>query len=245
MVGAYSQAAEFYDLLYSAGKDYGREAELVSDLIRARAPEARTILDAGCGTGAHARALIDIGFDVDGIDIEPAFVEIASRKCPEGTFAVADMRTMELEGRYDAVMCLFSAIGYVKSVESLERAIRRMTRHLKPGGVLLVDPWFAPGEMDDGHVMVLHAEDAGRSVVRMSRTVIEGAVSRLEFEYLIGDARGLERRSEVHELGLFTGSEVERAFQRAGHSVERIERTLRTRGIYVGTLAAYAGSGTA
>ena len=224
------------DGLSTEMKDYGREADLVSDIIRARAPDARTILDVGCGTGAHARALIDLGFAVDGIDVEPTFVTIASAKCPEGAFTVADMRTMELEARYDAVMCLFSAIGYVRSVDTLELAIHRMSEHLEPGGVLLVDPWFAPGEMDDGHVMVLHAEDAGRSVVRMSRTVIEGTVSRLEFEYLIGDASGLERRSETHELGLFTREQMERAFQRAGLKVERIERTLRTRGIYVGTL---------
>ena len=237
-MGAYSQAAEFYDLLYSADKDYGREAALITDLIRAKAPEARRILDVGCGTGAHARALIDAGFEVDGIDIEPAFVEIASRKCPEGTFHVADMCSVTLEARYDAVTCLFSAIGYVKSVDSLDQAIHRMTEHLEPGGVLLVDPWFAPGEMDDGHVMVLQAEDADRSVVRMSRTVIEGAISRLEFEYLIGSSTGLERRSEVHELGLFTPSAMEAAFRRAGHAVERVDRALRTRGIYVGTLGA-------
>lgn len=237
-MGAYSQAAEFYDLLYSAGKDYRREAELVSDLIRARKPDARTILDVGCGTGAHARALIDIGFHVDGVDIEPTFVEIAATKCPEGSFSCADMCTMDLEARYDAVVCLFSAIGYVGSVDALERAVRHMKKHLEPGGILLVDPWFAPGEMDDGHVTVLQAEEQGRYVVRMSRTVIQGTLSRLEFEYLIGDGDGLEHRSETHELGLFTREEMERAFREAALDVERIERTLRTRGIYVGTLPA-------
>ncbi len=234
-MGAYSESAELYDLLYGGEKDYATEAVLVAELIRGRAPAARTILDVGCGSGAHARALIDAGFEVDGIDVEPAFVEIAASKCPEGHFSVADMTRMEVDRHYDAVTCLFSAVGYVKTLEALGFAIGQMTKALRPGGVLLVDPWFAPGELDDGHVMVLQAEDDGRSVVRMSRTVIDGTVSRLEFEYLIGTSRGLERRSEIHELGLFTCEEMMRAFEQAGLRVERMERSLRMRGIYVGT----------
>lgn len=234
-MGAYEHSADFYDLLYSAGKDYGREAEHISELIRARSPDARTVLDVGCGTGAHARALLDLGYEVDGIDVEADFVALASKKCPEGRFWTADMRTMEVDEPYDAVTCLFSSIGYVVTVDALEQAVQRMTQALRPGGVLLVDPWFAPDEMDHGHVVVLHAEDGERSVVRMSRTAIEGTVSRLEFEYLVGTREGLERRSESHELGLFTVEQMTAAFERAGLGVERIERSLRTRGIYIGT----------
>lgn len=244
-MGAYSRAAEFYDLLYGAEKDYGREADLVAELVRARRPDAATILDVGCGTGAHARGLIDLGFTVHGIDVEPEFVEIAARKCPEGEFTVADMRTMDLGVRYDAVTCLFSSIGYLVTVAALEEAILRMSEHLAPGGVLIVDPWFAPGEMSHGHVMMLTAEEDDRAVVRMSRTVIDGNISRLEFEYLIGTADGLERMSEVHELGLFTRAQMERAFARAGLRVERIEKALRTRGIYVGVMGSETGRGTA
>lgn len=234
-MGAYSQAADLYDLLYGGEKDYVREAELVSQLVRARLPEAEKILDVGCGTGAHATALVDLGFEIEGVDIEPDFVEIAAARCPKGDFVVADMRTMELGARYDAVVCLFSAIGYMTTESDLTAAILRMSAHLNPGGVLVVDPWFAPGEMDDGHVMALKAADDDRVVVRMSRTSIEGAVSRLDFEYLIGTADGIERRSEVHELGLFTQAQMEGAFVSAGLRVERIEKVLRTRGIYVGT----------
>jgi hypothetical protein len=67
----------------------------------------------------------------------------------------------------------------------------------------------------------------------MSRTVIDGSVSRLEFEYLIGSAAGLQRRSEVHELGLFSQAEMKAAFAGAGLTVERRPEALRTRGLYM------------
>src|SRR5690606_35372446 len=143
----YAEAAEFYDLLYQGEKDYAAEAGLLSRLIRERAPGAATLLDVGCGTGSHARALIDAGFRVDGIDLEPAFIDLARAKCPEGTFHVGDMTALDLPGRYDVVTCLFSAIGYVESETALRQAIAGMRRHLNPGGVLIVDPWFEPGQL--------------------------------------------------------------------------------------------------
>lgn len=235
VVGSYASAAEFYDLLYDGEKDYEAEAKLLADLIREAHPSATTVLDVGCGTGAHARALLDLGFQVDGVDIEPAFVDIASRKCPEGTFQLGDMTDFEVPRRYDVVTCLFSAIGYVRTETALRSSVLRMGAHLEPRGVLLVDPWFEPGQLSHGWISTLTGRREGLTISRMSRTVIEGPVSRLDFEYLIGTPEGIERRSEVHELGLFTQPQMESAFAAAGLTVERKVEALRTRGIYVGS----------
>ena len=236
-VGSYGRAAEFYDLLYAEEKDYPAEAGLLEALIRGACPSAQSVLDVGCGTGAHARSLLDRGFRVDGIDLEPSFVEIARRKCPEGSFEVGDMTNFAVGRRYDVVTCLFSAIGYVLTEAGLHSAIHRMKAHLNPGGVLLIDPWFEPGQLTDGWVMTVSGRRPGLVVTRMSRTVVDGSVSRLEFEYLIGTPAGIERRSEVHELGIFTQAQMENAFQAAGFTVSREPEALRTRGIYVGTVA--------
>ena len=235
-VGSYGRAAEFYDLLYSGEKDYPAEARLLESLIREKCPSAESLLDVGCGTGAHARSLLDIGFKVDGLDLEPRFIEIARRKCPEGSFEVGDMTDFALPRKYDVVTCLFSAIGYVRTEDALRSAIQRMRDHLNPGGVLLVDPWFEPGQLTDGWIMTVNGRQDGLTVTRMSRTVVDGVISRLEFEYLIGTAAGIERRSEVHELGMFTQPQMEAAFLASGCSVARKPEALRTRGIYVGTV---------
>lgn len=232
-MGHYAEAAEFYDLLYTAGKDYDKEAELVATLIHDHYPEARTVLDVGCGTGEHARGLLDLGFQVHGVDVEPAFVEIAASKCPEARFSVGDMRSLEMATTYDAVVCLFSAIGYALTLDGLSATVAGMARHLNPGGVMLVDPWFQPDEMTPDHIVTTIGSDSGIEVVRMSRTRIEGSVSTLEFEYLIGTHAGIERRSEVHHLGLFTEREMTAAFEGVGFTVKRIPKGLRTRGIYV------------
>lgn len=229
----YAEGAEFYDLLYQGEKDYAAEAALLTHVIRERAPTAATLLDVGCGTGSHARALIDAGFGVDGVDLEPAFVELAQAKCPEGTFYVGDMTALDLPKRYDVVTCLFSAIGYVESEPVLRQAIVGMGAHLNPGGVLIIDPWFEPGQLTPGWISVLVGAGADVTVCRMSRTSIDGTTSSLEFEYLIGRASGIERRRETHTLSLFTQSQIEAAFAVANLRVTREPEVLRTRGLYI------------
>lgn len=233
-MGDYSQSAEFYDLLHSAQKDYAAEASVVAGLIREVNLTAKRVLDAACGTGRHAEQLTQLGFAVDGFDLEPTFVAMAANRCPSGQVSVADMVTFDLGREYDAVVCLFSSIGYVRTVAALNSTLARMAKHLAPGGAVIVDPWFEPGQLTDRGVdAAAHVAD-GVAVSRVSRTVVDGAVSRLEFEYTIARPDGIERRSETHTLGLFTQEQMESAFRNAGLTVERRRNVLRRRGVYIG-----------
>ncbi len=231
---SYSEAAAWYDALYSGEKDYAAEADVLAALIRELRPTAKVILDVACGTGEHARHLGALGFEVRGIDIEPEFVAIASAKYPEGKFSVADMTTVALPQRFDAIVCLFSSIGYVRTVERLNQTLARLASHLLPGGVLIVDPWFEPEQLTDGGVRVLSVEADALAISRVHRTVISGAISVLEMEYVIGLPTGIQRRSERHHLGLFTQEQMESAFRAARLEVERRGDVLRKRGVYVG-----------
>lgn len=233
-MGDYSQAAEFYDLLYAATKDYAAESAIVAQLIRAAAPTARSVLDVACGTGKHAEALTALGFEVDGVDLEPAFVSMASTRCPTRSFWVGDMTRLAVPHRYDAIVCLFSAIGYAYTLELLQQTLNGMAAHLETGGVVIIDPWFEPGQLTDRWISIVTGSANGTGVCRMSRTLIEGAVSRLEFEYLIGTPDGIERRSECHSLGLFAREQMESAFAEAGLAVQWQDAALRRRGAYVG-----------
>jgi hypothetical protein len=112
-----------------------------------------------------------------------------------------------------------------------------MTRHLEAGGVLVVEPWFEPGTMTHGFVTLLSTDlpDGARGC-RMSHTAVEGRLSRLHFEYLIGDAGGLRRETEVHELGLFTRDETMAAMTAAGlRAITHDERGPGGRGLYIAT----------
>ena len=57
------------------------------------------------------------------------------RKHPAGRFVLADMSDFHLGRHYDAVICLFSSIGYVRTLDRVTHAIGRFRDHLAPGGV--------------------------------------------------------------------------------------------------------------
>ena len=140
----FRQSAYVYDLIYEAmGKDYAAEAAVVDALVRERNPGSRTLLDVACGTGGHLRHLRD-AYDVMGVDLDPSMLGEARRHLPDAPLVEADMRSFDLGVRFDAVICLFSSIGYMASTAELEAAIEAMARHLHDGGVLIVDGWVRP-----------------------------------------------------------------------------------------------------
>jgi SAM-dependent methyltransferase len=238
----FSASAELYDLIYSTFKDYRGEAAQIAGLLRALNPECRTVLDVACGSGEHARFLATHGFAVDGLDLDPAFVRIAEQKHGAGRFFVADMSDFHLPHQYNALLCLFGSIGYLRTLDRVSRALTCFRNQLTPGGVIIIEPWFAPGMLDPTRV-VRHTGEANQiRVSRVSRTQIEGTISRLHFEYEITDTSGTRRASEVHELGLFTTAELCRTFQEAGLHVDHDPKGLSDRGLYVARIEARAGS---
>src|SRR6187399_585650 len=113
----FRESAELYDAIYSF-KDYAAEAAQIAALLRAVHPETRSILDVACGTGEHAHHLaVTHGFDVDGLDLDAGLLRVARDKHQAGSFFQADMSDFALEKRYDAVLCLFSSIAYLVTLE--------------------------------------------------------------------------------------------------------------------------------
>jgi SAM-dependent methyltransferase len=228
----FSESAAYYDALY-AFRDYAAETATVAGVIRSAHPRARTVLDAACGTGEHAHRLArDYGFRVDGLDLDPGLLAVARAKHPDGTFVHADMSDFTLDARYDAITCLFSSIGYLVTAARTRLALACFRHHLNPGGVVIVEPWFRPGELEDGRVFHLTGSRAGEPVERVSRNEIAGRVSRLYFDYRIETPDGVRTASEVHELGLFTNAEMAALFDAAGLRAEFDPVGLSGRGLW-------------
>ena len=231
----FSETAELYDLIYSTFKHYDTECATLAALIRREHPGARTVLDVACGTGEHARLLNEQrGFEVDGLDLDPAFVRIARAKLRNGSVYEGDMTTFALSRRYDVVQCLFSSIGYVGTLDNVRRSLVRFRDHLAPGGIVLVEPWFPPGFLEQGRISINTAESSDVKVARMARMEVAGRLSRIHFEYLIGRASGIERAAEVHELGLFTTEEMRDCFRDAGFQAKHDPQGVDGRGLFIG-----------
>jgi len=225
----------YYDKIYaSQGKDYRKEAEYLQSVLHTRITDRKpTLLDVACGTGNHLLYLRK-HFEVEGVDVSLDFVRAARSKLPKVKFYVGDMRTFRLGKEYSVVTCLFSSIGFMETSSKLQTAIRNMARHVKVGGVLVVEPWFSPGQLIDGRVSLASVDEDKLKMVRMSTTRVEGTISRFDFHYLIGTSEGTEHFVERHRMRLFTKDEMVDAFEKAGLGVEYDEKGPTGRGLYIG-----------
>lgn len=228
----HARSAEIYDLIYGF-RGYGRTCEYLEKLLDERRADVGSLLDVGCGTGGHLE-LFSRRFDCQGLDLSPEMLEVARRRCPTLPIHQADMVDFDLGCTFDVVTCLFSAVAYVRTVEGLHQAIGSMARHLRLGGLLLVEPWIDVERFWVGRVTLNVVEDETRKVAWMYTSAIEGSVSVLDVHYLIGTSDGVEHFVERQEMGLFDPAEYEEAFRRAGLSVDFDLVGPFGRGLYVG-----------
>jgi len=127
----YERGAQFYDLIQAnrrVKKDYAAEALKIKAIIRSRNPAARTLLDIACGTGLHLSYLRE-RYDVQGVDASAPMISVARQRLPTVPLHIADMRTLDLGERFDAITCMFASIGYVPEVD-LKATIQRFADHL-------------------------------------------------------------------------------------------------------------------
>jgi SAM-dependent methyltransferase len=229
----YGQEARLYDSLY-AFKDYRADAERVHQIVsRVARSGGRRLLDVACGTGSLLAFLRD-HFTVEGIDLSPEMLAVAREKCPGVPFHEGDMRDFSLGARFDAVVCLCSSIGYTRTNDGLRRAIATMAGHLRPGGALIVEPFFRPEQWTAGRTTVLVVDEPEFKAARLSHSGIAGPTAIIDYEYLVATPAGIEHFRERHELGLFTHEEQMAAFREAGLEVEHDPEGLG-RGVYIGT----------
>ncbi|MFW5709313.1 MAG: class I SAM-dependent DNA methyltransferase [Chloroflexota bacterium] len=230
----FDRTAELYDLIYQ-NKDYaGESAQLIQMIQQHKRSPGNRLLEVACGTGGHIAHLRD-HFSVTGMDANENMIAIARNKYPDIPFHVANMQDFDLGETFDVVTCLFSSIGYTGSEPAMREAIAAMEKHVTPGGLLIIEPWFGPGMMTDQLQTVSTVEGDGIKVARMTYTQIRGDISILSFHYLIAHpGEPIAYAEEQHKLGLFTHSDYISAFQRVDLDVVYDAEGLTGRGLYIG-----------
>lgn len=230
----FAKSAAFYDAIYGF-KDYAAEAQMVHGLIqRHLRSTGNRLLDIGCGTGAHLQHLKQ-HYTVEGLDLDPELLAVARARNPGVTFHQADMTHFELPQMFDAIVCLFGAIGYVKTLIRFGETLACIKRHLKAGGVLIIEPWLAPDTYQAGGIHAVFVDEPELKIARMNVSSRKGNISVLDFHYMVGTPQGIQTFSERHELGLFSSEEYMISLYGAGFDGLHDMQGLNGRGLYIAT----------
>lgn len=231
----FTKSANIYDAIYlNMGKDYTAEAVKIHSIVQQyKRISGNLLLDVACGTGIHIGSLREY-YQVEGLDLDEKMLAEARKKFPDVPLHHGDMVDFDLGREFDIVTCLFSSIGYVKTTQRLNQAVSSMARHVKPGGVLLVEPWFSPDVWNTGKVHATFVNQPDLKIARMNISERKDNLSFFNFHYLVATPEGIEHFTELHELGLFTDNEYLEAFHAAGLTVSHDPIGLDGRGLYIG-----------
>ncbi len=140
--------AEFYELVHR-----GTPGDV--DFYRAICDGAETVLELGCGGGRVLLALAQAGHEVVGIDMHDGLLAAAQERVAALAAPVAarielqraDMRSFDLDARFDRVIIPHSGLYCLLSEQEVLDCLRLVRKHLAPGGMLIFDAYAA----DDFH----------------------------------------------------------------------------------------------
>jgi SAM-dependent methyltransferase len=106
------------------------------------------ILELAVGTGRLAAPLAEAGYEVTGVDIDPAMVDRARARVGRGAarleLIVGDILGLRLPtaGSFRLVFIALNSLLLLGSRDAQLEAIRTMAAHLAPGGLAVVDVWL-------------------------------------------------------------------------------------------------------
>lgn len=217
------------DLAFIHDAAFGQLAEHAAPVLLAELRrggyESGLVVDLGCGSGILAQAVAAAGFEVVGIDLSPAMIELARGRVPCGTFHCESIRTASIPPCV-AVAVVGEGLNYLFdrgfTARSLGALLRRIGRALAPGGVLLCDV-AGPGRVPGPGPRRVHAEGPGWAILadveedRESRRLTR----RITTFRQVGEL--YRRDHEVHRQRLFPRREVTELLRGAGFRVRALK----------------------
>lgn len=132
----------WYPILYGDRDDSEAEAFIrrLHALLRDRWTTPPKVLDLACGAGRHSRVFDALGCEVTGFDLSAKSIAKARERGPDSIqYRVGDMRTMELDQRFDLIVNLFTSFGYFHELSDNVAVLAAVARHLEPKGCFVLD----------------------------------------------------------------------------------------------------------
>ncbi len=137
----YTDYARVYHEMYQSIFNYENEFQLYDKSLSKL--KCKKILEIGCGSGNLAKYFIKKGYDYTGLDVSKEMIELSKELVPEGKFIRADMRNLELNEKFDAVIVTGRTFTHLTTNHDVMFALRSIHKILRKDSWLLFDNFNA------------------------------------------------------------------------------------------------------
>lgn len=185
------------------------------------------ILELCCGTGRLTLPIAEDGYNISGVDYTPSMLEQAKLKATEAgleiNFIEADIRTLDLQEKFDLIFIPFNSIHHLYRNEDLFKALVCVKHHLKESGLFLLDcfnpniQYIVENEKDQV-VIAEYTTDDGRNVLIKQTMQYESAtqINRIQWHYFIN---GEFHSAQNLDMRLFFPQELDSYLEQAGFNI--------------------------
>ncbi len=206
-MNVFHEYARYYDSLYG-DKDYEGECRFIRKVFEHYASNPiKSVLDLGCGTGSHAIALSEKGYQVTGVDRSEKMLRVAQDKAQKRNRSIrllqSDIQFLDTGATYDAVIAMFNVLGYLTTNQEIDNTMKSVHKHLNPGGLFIADVWFGPAVLAERPTERIK-RISGRSgeIVRHARPILDILNQTIQVNYTVSEAREGKVISEAKESHL-------------------------------------------
>jgi len=178
------------------------------------------VLEVGAGTGRYSRAIADMGYKVESVELVPHNIEIFTKQItPAQNINVTQGNALDLymfaNNTFDITLVL-GPMYHLYTEADRQQAIREALRVTKPGGIIFVAYVMSDAPiLEDGFV---------RNLWDISEEIAKGKIDPVTFavKSTPADIFSLIRREDVDKL--MTSFHVERLHYVATNMISRILR---------------------
>jgi SAM-dependent methyltransferase len=132
---SYEKFHRFYDLVMG---DRSKAADFTRTLIADHKPDAKAVLEIGCGTGAILGFLAD-NYEITGLDRSRPMLALARKRLPHIQFYRQSMVNFHIARHFDAIVCVFDSINHLLRFSGWKKTFRQVALHLDNGGLFIFD----------------------------------------------------------------------------------------------------------
>ena len=182
------------------------------------------VLDLCCGHGRHAIRLAQAGMKVTGLDLSEQYLaearDAADKQGVSLELVRGDMRHIPYVLRFDAVINMFSAFGYLESESDDQLVLHAIHNALKPGGSALIDmlnrEWVIANNIENEW----RVDEDGTTILEHRELDLLASRNHVSFSIIGPD--GVRRESVGHKIRLYTLTEIATMLGRAGLAIDRV-----------------------